>query len=103
MEVRFHKLVVIHFGLGYRWFKQIIALFDLAPNCKLLREIFERIGEDLLEDHDDNQIDHQRVEVLEVHDGNEVRDVIVDELEHEGLICDRVFELLLVAMILVLD
>ena len=63
----------------------------------------EELGEgenDLLEDHDDDQVSLKFSEVLVVEDVKDVADVVVDELEHVYLVDHRVLKISRVLVIL---
>lgn len=59
---------------------------ELFAHCESFFEVFERVDEKLLENHDDGQVDCERGEVLVVDDGDEVTNVGIDECEHIGLV-----------------
>jgi len=65
--------------------------------------VFKNVHENLLEDHDDDQVSRQCRKVLVVADGNKVRDVSVHELEHVDLVDEGVLIAAHVTMILVIN
>ena len=66
--------------------KQCFDLLELAADQHLVLVELEQVHEDLLEDHDDDQVDCQRAEVLIVKNDDKVGNVGVDELEHVDLV-----------------
>ena len=58
-------------------------------------QVHEQDNDDLLDGHDDQQVDLQLLLVLQVHNADEVARVIVEELKHVGLVDQRVFQVLL--------
>lgn len=79
-------LITSQSGLLNLLFEKRFNLFEFPAYSDLLVEELEDVDEDLLEDHNDDQVENESAVVLIVDDGHEVGDVCVDKLEHVGLV-----------------
>lgn len=66
--------------------EKFVNLSELFAHCVSFLEVFNRVDHELLEYHNDGQVDGERGEVLVVDDGDKVTNVGIDEGEHVGLV-----------------
>ena len=83
--------------------EELFYLVHLATDQNLFFVILKDVEKNLLEYHDDEKVQRERLEVLIVTDGYKVRDVIIDELKEVDLIDHRILILLNVSMIFCFD
>ena len=86
--------------LGCHLCEQFYNLVDLLSNQDPFLGHLGKVDADLLEDHDHKQVLHQDAKVAIPEGNDEVGHVVVDELKHENLVDEAVFEIMLVPMIL---
>ena len=81
--------------------KYLLNFCHLSAHCDFLIVKFKHILQQLLEDHDNDQVQLECVEILIVENSYKVGYVGIDELEHVGFVNERIFVATSVTMILI--